>query len=998
GYTFTGTDDVYIDPDSNSVTITGATQTGDGGKFEAIDIDDTPAVVQITDDAEPTTASLTGGPASISEDGNHTVTSTVTLDNPVRDGDAPVTVTLSNGQTVTITSGNSGTVDYTFTGTDDVYIDPTSSSVTITDATQTGDGGKFEAIDIDDTAAVVQITDDIDPVTATLTTSTAMIGESGGTITYTVTLTGGPGSVDPDTSLTFTLADGTVITIEPGQTTGSAVHTYTDAQITNQQTITNHIVSHTGGSEYEKIETTGETSVNVNYAPSAQATVARVSEEGLGGASPDSIGATDTTNAAYVTGSISAADPNGDPLTFTFTFASAPTGLSSNGVAITWTGLGTATVVGSAGGTPILTATVDASGQYAVSLAGPLDHPAQGEDQLNAVFGVNVSDGMATVSTTFTVTVEDDSPVLGEFDPATLPNETGTVSGEFELAQGADGIDHFNITGPALDNIDYTTATLADGTTILHGMSTIDDSEVFNLTVRPDGTYSYAMVNPGAEVPSQTYSMANLHAGNNDWAETADGRIEFSSPKGINLNNTGLGVGNSYIGKSDWLYMEFHQPSTAMVDDTAATNPDFASSVTFEVGKINGSGGMFGWVAVNTVSGATESGFLTIGGTGVFRIDPSIDFNRLSFYNANLTDGQGIQISLLSFSQSIVPGNLEQLFTIQAVDNDGDVSAAQSLAIQTVDSTHSGQGSLASTVFTLTGNDGQDDWLAAGTETDRIDGLDGTDVVDYSDSTRAILVDLDESGHAKGAPANGTAATEGHIAGGDAGGDTLDHIEGIVGGQGDDTLIGNSHDNYFDGGAGSDTVDAGAGNDIVVYDDIDTILAGNAGNDTLMVNETAAIDLSATSDQTSGDQVIVTGFENVDASGSHSPVALTGDGNDNTLVGGSGDDTFDGGAGGDTLTGGAGSDTFMASGGDDRITDYNRGEGDVVDISNLLSDATRDNLTVSSDDGAAKLVIHDNGGTELGSVTFETIDNSDNSMSLDSLLNQVEVKDSHGTL
>ena len=64
------------------------------------------------------------------------------------------------------------------------------------------------------------ITDDADAVTATLT-ATGSTSEDGGSITYTVTLTGAPGAVDPDTALSFLLANGETVTIAAGAISGS---------------------------------------------------------------------------------------------------------------------------------------------------------------------------------------------------------------------------------------------------------------------------------------------------------------------------------------------------------------------------------------------------------------------------------------------------------------------------------------------------------------------------------------------------------------------------------------------------------------------------------------------------------------------------------------------------------------------------------------------------------------------------------------------------------
>ena len=109
----------------------------------------------------------------------------------------------------------------------------------------------------------------------------------------------------------------------------------------------------------------------------------------------------------------------------------------------------------------------------------------------------------------------------------------------------------------------------------------------------------------------------------------------------------------------------------------------------------------------------------------------------------------------------------------------------------------------------------------------------------------------------------------------------------ITGGTAADTIV---------GGAGADTLNGGAGNDAVTYDGLDVSIAGGSNTDTLVVNGTATINLSLV-DQSSGDTANVTGFENVDASGSNAPVNLTGDGTANVITGGTGNDTIVGGAG-----------------------------------------------------------------------------------------------------
>ena len=196
-------------------------------------------------------------------EGTATATITAHVSNQVTG--SPLVITLTNGATITIPVGQTTGVSTAFAvvhNGDDPYVDPESYVVGVTG---TPTGGNFEALTTTDTATV-SITDDSDPVTATLTASATEIPETGGSITYTVTLTGGPGGIAPlvGQPLTFTLASGDIVTIQPGDTSGSVTHIYTDGDITNQPTITNSItLVQSGGGQYESLLTAGTTSLEV---------------------------------------------------------------------------------------------------------------------------------------------------------------------------------------------------------------------------------------------------------------------------------------------------------------------------------------------------------------------------------------------------------------------------------------------------------------------------------------------------------------------------------------------------------------------------------------------------------------------------------------------------------------------------------------------------------------------------------------------------------------
>ncbi|WP_446829205.1 immunoglobulin-like domain-containing protein [Sphaerotilus sulfidivorans] len=146
----------------------------------------------------------------------------------------------------------------------------------------------------------------------------------------------------------------------------------------------------------------------VNDAPTLRGTTLTLSEEGLAQGRPES-GETTATQAG---GRLQFSDVDSSALSFTL---SAPTALlSSGGVALSWSGDGSAArpLVGSAAGQAVISATIDAEGRYSVTLHAPLDHPVRGqEDALTLSLGVQVSDGQSSSSASIDVTVRDDSPV-----------------------------------------------------------------------------------------------------------------------------------------------------------------------------------------------------------------------------------------------------------------------------------------------------------------------------------------------------------------------------------------------------------------------------------------------------------------------------------------------------------------------------------------------------------------------------------------------------------
>ena len=219
----------------------------------------------------------------------------------------------------------------------------------------------------------------------------------------------------------------------------------------------------------------------------------------------------------------------------------------------------------------------------------------------------------------------------------------------------------------------------------------------------------------------------------------------------------------------------------------------------------------------------------------------------------------------------------------------------------------------------LDGNAGADtlmgglgmDTLVAGAGDDSLVGGAGDDLVDYSQVTGNLVVDL----------TLGTATGEGS--------DMLTQIEDVSAGSGADKITGSAVSNELSGGAGNDSISAGAGNDV---------LSGGAGNDSMdggigedrvdygSVTGNLVVDLAVGTASGDGTDTLSL-IEGVTAGSGADK--LTGSDGDNQLTGGAGNDTLSGGLGSDDLVGGTGVDSLLGGAGNDVL--YAGDGNDVVD-------------------------------------------------------------------
>ncbi|WP_249141166.1 Ig-like domain-containing protein, partial [Bradyrhizobium manausense] len=244
--------------------------------------------------------------------------------------------------------------------------------------------------------------------------------------------------------------------------------------------------------------------------------------------------------------------------------------------------------------------------------------------------------------------------------------------------------------------------------------------------------------------------------------------------------------------------------------------------------------------------------------------------------------------------------------------------------------TFSGVGSVSGSSFadTITGSNNPNNTseeFAGRAGNDFIDGKGGFDRAFYNNdgSASGIQVDM-ASGAVTGDAATGT--------------DTLRSVEAIRGTAFADTYVATNFGasgpnvgdfgtlNEFEGMAGNDAITGNGNTRIAFYNALDGVTVDLAAGNS---HGTAAGDLAGVGTDT---------FTGVNAvRGSAFADVILGDANANTLDGRDGNDRIAGRGGADTLTGGNGADTFVYADGDgaDTITDFDRTQGDTIDLTGL---------------------------------------------------------------
>ncbi|WP_447059058.1 T1SS-143 repeat domain-containing protein, partial [Vibrio alginolyticus] len=175
---------------------------------------------------------------------------------------------------------------------------------------------------------------------------------------------------------------------------------------------------------------------------------------------------------------------------------------------------GSFTYVATADGNPVFTMNVNADGTYSFRLEGPVDH-ALNSDELVLNFPIIATDFDGdTTTATIPVTITDDVPTIDNVVPLTVDedalasigsdqNDDAFMSGSFTTTEGSDSVVKYQLDATADPVAGLTShgepvvlAETANGDGSFTYTATADSNAVFELVVKPDGSYTFTLQGP----------------------------------------------------------------------------------------------------------------------------------------------------------------------------------------------------------------------------------------------------------------------------------------------------------------------------------------------------------------------------------------------------------------------------------------------------------------------------------------------------------------------
>jgi Ca2+-binding RTX toxin-like protein len=637
--------------------------------------------------------------------------------------------------------------------------------------------------------------------------------------------------------------------------------------------------------------------------------------------------------------------------------------VSDNYTAVTGSASGFEVVVGSTSGDTIY---VDGTITDVSGLGG--------DDTIRVADGAVINDIDGGAGTGDTLDLQDTTTGVNvDLDGGTVSGDV-TVSNLSNVENVTGGSGDDTITGDNQNN----TLNGGDGNDTLNGGDGVDtlDGGIGNDTLNGGDGVDTLNGGDGNDILNGDTGVDTLNGGDGD--DTLDGG------GGVDTLNGDAGD-DTFIGSAGVDTID--GGSNTVVGDTldySAQAPADAVNVTINASDVDGFDGTAIGAGIVTDTFSNIENINGTAGADVFRFSGILN----GFITLDTTTDDTINFSGLTMSSG-VNFNMNDT-SAQTVATDG----GNTLIIQITNAINNFIGSAqADTVTGTSGNDtietgngddvvdagdGDDDIdTGAGNDTitpgagdDTVDGGADTDIVDYSADTVGVNADLDaDTAETTGAPGTGI------------GSDTINNIENINTGDGDDTVTGDGGANVIntnggadevEAGAGDDTVNAGDGNDTVYGGDGSDTINGEGGVDSLYGgNDNAGnvtnLDDTGTDTINGGDDndFIYGGNNNIGvaAGADDGDDVLNGDAGDDQIWGGNqntgggagndGADDIDGGAGNDTIYGGNannssgsgddGADTNIEGGADDDTIyggNDNSGSGSGNDGGDIITDTT----------------------------------------------------------
>ncbi len=227
----------------------------------------------------------------------------------------------------------------------------------------------------------------------------------------------------------------------------------------------------------------------------------------------------DQTDAVFVEGVFTTTQGSDRVVSYQLDSTSDPvSGLTSQGEPVTLVETanvdGSFTYVATADGNPVFTMNVNADGTYNFRLEGPVDH-ALNSDELVLNFPIIATDFDGdTTTATIPVTITDDVPTIDNVVPLTVDeddlasigsdqNDDAFMSGSFSTTEGSDSVVKYQLDATADPVAGLTShgepvvlAETANGDGSFTYTATANGNDVFELVVKPDGSYTFTLQGP----------------------------------------------------------------------------------------------------------------------------------------------------------------------------------------------------------------------------------------------------------------------------------------------------------------------------------------------------------------------------------------------------------------------------------------------------------------------------------------------------------------------